>query len=190
MSEMSIAQACKILGVTEDMSAQDIRTARRDLVRANHPDLVERYERARADRRLSDINTAFDVMIALKSTRTADNAADTPGPHATAAARKHAQRNADAAQAQARARARAGAEAQATAETTAPTAMPPITQPSRHPHQAAAASAAPLTAPRTNPARHPAYAAQHAQHKARRDFESALGAVSHQGQTATRAEYA
>lgn len=183
MSEMSIAQACKILGVTEDMSAQDIRTARRVLVRANHPDLVERYERARADRRLSDINTAFDLLITLKSTRAADNGPDTPGPHVTAAARKHAQRNADAAkaQAQARARDRLKAQEQANAATHPGNAQP---------RPGSAASQVVATAMRPAPTRPPHQASGHPAHKARRDFESALEAVSRQGQTATRAEYA
>jgi len=57
------ARAFRLLGVPGDADARTIRRAWRDLIRRFHPDTL-RGGRAEANRRLADINAAFDLVLA------------------------------------------------------------------------------------------------------------------------------
>lgn len=60
MSTKTLTDAFRLLGVPPDADAATIRTAWRALVRRYHPDQI-RDDRAAADRRLADLNAAYDM---------------------------------------------------------------------------------------------------------------------------------
>lgn len=169
MSEMSIEQARSLLGVPQDASAETLRRARRTLVRANHPDLLARHQRAAADRRLSDINTAFDILIRDASSRGPERDAEDFAPQGRAAtpARTPPQRR------------------PAPAAPATPAAPKAATTP---PHPAEEPPAAPLPATRAPAA--PPHSQHHHHRAARRDFDTTLDAVTRPLPQPTRTQYA
>lgn len=109
-------RAFNLLGIAPTEDQAEIRRAWRASVRTYHPDLAKE-DRAAANRRLAEINEAFDLLIAASSERKRRKPIDPRQAEAVkqrmaAARRAEARRQAEARQAEAERRAHAAREAE------------------------------------------------------------------------------
>lgn len=119
MSSLSATAAFRLLGVSPDADRATIRKAWRALVRTYHPDQA-RGDKVAANRRLAELNAAFDLVIAHQeasgnikaqaSARQRNERADTARRQAKARAEEAARRQAEEAAHQRQAERRAAAK--------------------------------------------------------------------------------
>jgi DnaJ-domain-containing protein 1 len=63
-----VADPYRVLGLTEAASDAEITAARRRLIARHHPDRADGHDRHRHERRLCEINAAYDRIRILRAT--------------------------------------------------------------------------------------------------------------------------